>query len=172
MKKLFSLFFILSSAVAFGQVESYQTTIYTSEELASEIQTVVDDSKSRGLGGDMFAAGTNALLGIGTGYISSAVDLGVNFIGQLVTKNAEHRKSWEETVKNENEYTAQINTIAELNDFYDSISFDGPMDPKGMRFNGIGCLKMHDKDTSFFMSCHIDRDKIYRFRSNREAASP
>ena len=162
MKKLFSLFFILISAVAFGQVESYQTTIYTSEELASEIQTVVDESKSRGLGGDMFAAGTNAFLGIGTGYISSAVDLGVNFIGQLVTKNAEHRKSWEEAVKKENEYTAQINTIAELNDFYDSISFDGPMDPKGMRFNGIGCLKMHDKDTSFFMSCHIDRDKIYR----------
>ena len=76
------MFFILSSAVAFGQVESYQTTIYTSEELASEIQTVVDDSKSRGLGGDMFAAGTNALLGIGTGYISSAVDLGVNFKGR------------------------------------------------------------------------------------------
>lgn len=162
MKKLFSLFFILSSAVAFGQVESYRTTIYTSDELAAEIQTVVDENNSRGLGMDMFTAGANALLGIGTGYISSAMDLSVNFIGQLVTKNAEQRKSWEEAVKKENEYTAQINTIAELNDFYDSISFDGPMDPKGMRFNGIGCLKMHDKDTSFFMSCHINKDKIYR----------
>ncbi|MCQ2187557.1 MAG: hypothetical protein MJY73_04330 [Bacteroidales bacterium] len=162
MKKFFSLFFILASTAAFGQVESYQTTIYTSDELADEIQSVVDENQSRGLGADMFAAGANALLGIGTGYISSAMDFSVNLIGQLVTKNAEHRENWEETIKKENEYTAQINTIAELNDFYDSISFDGPMDPKGMRFNGIGCLKMHDKDTSFFMSCHINKDKIYR----------
>lgn len=41
------MFFILSSAVAFGQVESYRTTIYTSDELAAEIQTVVDDNNIR-----------------------------------------------------------------------------------------------------------------------------
>ena len=74
MKKLFSLFFILSSAVAFGQVESYQTTIYTSDELAAEIQTVVDDNNSRGLGLDMFAAGAN--LGVDPGLTGTAIAWG------------------------------------------------------------------------------------------------
>lgn len=162
MKKIFSLLLILCSAAAYCQVESYRTSIYTSDELAAEIQDAVEEKQSRGQLADMLNAGAHAMLGIGTGYVTSAMDLGVNFIGQLVTKNAENRKNWEETVKKESKYTAQINTIAELNDFYDTISFDGPMDPRGMRFNGIGCLKMHDKDTSFFISCHIDKEKIYR----------
>lgn len=162
MKKFLSLLLILSSATAFCQVESYKTSIYTSDELAAEIQSAVEENQSRGLGMDMLNAGAKALMGIGTGYVTSAMDFGVNFIGQLVTKKSEDKKNWEETVEKESEYTANINTIAELNDFYDSISFDGPMDPRGMRFNGIGCLKMHDKDTSFFISCHINKDKIYR----------
>lgn len=138
MKKLLSLFLLmLCSASAFCQVESYRTLIYTSDDLASDIQEEVDEKQSRGLGADMFTAGANALLGIGTGYVTSAMDLGVNFIGQFVTKKEENHKSWEETVKKECEYTTQISTLAELNDFYDSISFDGPMDPKGMIFNDI-----------------------------------
>lgn len=162
MKKLISLLFIFCSASAFCQVESFTTSIYTSDELAGEIQTAFEEKQSRGLASDMLNAGAKALMGIGTGYVSSALDLGVNFIGQLVTKKAEEKKEWEETIQKESEYATRINTIAELNDFYDTISFDGPMDPKGMRFNGIGCLKMHDKDTSFFMSCHINRDRINR----------
>ncbi len=153
---------VLSSVTAFCQVESYKTMIYTSEELADDIRTAFDESQSRGLGTDMFNAGANAFLGAGTGYISSVMDFSINFIGQLITKKAENHKDWEEMVKKESEYATVINTIAELNDFYDAISFDGPMDPKGMRFNGIGCLKMHDKDTSFFMSCHINKDRINR----------
>lgn len=163
MKKLLSLIFILCSITAFGQVESYKTFIYTSDELAEDIQAAYDERQSqRGLGEDMLNAGVNALKGIGAGYITTAIDFGVNFIGQLITKKAEEHKDWEETVKKESEYVTNINTIAELNDFYDKISLDGPMDPKGMKFNGIGCLKMHDKDTSFFMSCHINKERINR----------
>lgn len=153
---------VFISVTAFCQVESYKTMIYTSEELADDIRTAFDESQSRGLGADMLSAGANAFLGAGTGYITTAMDFGINFIGQLITKRAEEHKDWEEMVKKESEYATVISTIAELNDFYDAISFDGPMDPKGMRFNGIGCLKMHDKDTSFFMSCHINKDRINR----------
>ena len=163
MKKFLCLFLlILNSAAAFCQVESYKTSIYTSDELADEIQAAVEENRSRGLGADMLNAGAKAFMGIGTGYVTSALDFGVNFIGQLITKKATNQKNWEETVAKESKYATEISTIAELNDFYDMISLDGPMDPKGMRFDGIGCLKMHDKDTSFFMSCHINKDKIYR----------
>lgn len=162
MKKILSLLLLLSSASAFCQVESYTTSIYTSDELAAEIQNAVEEKMSRGLGVDMLNAGTKAMMGIGTGYVTSTIDFGVNFIGKLATRKAENRKSWEETVKKESAYVTRINTVAELNDFYSGISFDGPMDPKGMKFNGIGCINMHDKDTSFFISCHINRDKIHR----------
>ena len=162
MKKILSFLLVLCSAPAFCQVESYRTSIYTSDELAADIQDAVEENQSRGLAADMLNASAKAIMGIGTGYVTSAMDFGINFIGQLVTKKAEDKKNWEETVKKESEYVARINTISELSDLYNGISFDGPMDPKGMRFNGIGCMKMHDKDTSFFISCHINKDKIYR----------
>jgi hypothetical protein len=36
------------------------------------------------------------------------------------------------------------------------------MDPVGMNFDGIGCLRTVDGDTAFFVSCHIDPAKISR----------
>lgn len=49
-----------------------------------------------------------------------------------------------------------------MNDFYKETSFDGALDPKGMRFDGIGCLRKDGNDTVFYISCHIDRNKINR----------
>ena len=62
----------------------------------------------------------------------------------------------------ENVYQTVINSVSEMSDFYDSPSFDGAMDPKGMRFDGIGCLRKEGNDTMFYISCHIDRDKLHR----------
>ena len=39
---------------------------------------------------------------------------------------------------------------------------EGALDPAGMKFDGIGCLKKEGEDTVFFISCHIDRSKLYR----------
>jgi hypothetical protein len=86
----------------------------------------------------------------------------VNAIGALVTRNARQKKEWEEAVKKENVYQTVINSVSEMSDFYDDTSFDGAMDPKGMRFNGIGCLRTEGRDTMFYISCHIDRSKLYR----------
>jgi hypothetical protein len=36
------------------------------------------------------------------------------------------------------------------------------MDPAGMNFNGIGCLRTIEGDTVFYLSCHIDPLKINR----------
>ena len=65
-------------------------------------------------------------------------------------------------LKKENVYETHISTVSEVNDFYSSASFDGAMDPKGMRFDGIGCLRKEGNDTLFYISCHIDRNKISR----------
>ena len=143
-------------------IEQYSAFIYTSDELAAEIDRVVEENCSRGLGEDMLEAGFAAIKGIGAGYVTSFIDLGVTAVGHLITKSARDKQAWEETIKKENSFSMTINTISEISDFYDRISFDGPMDPKGMKFNGIGCIKKHGEDTTFFVSCHINRDKINR----------
>lgn len=146
-----------------AQETQYKTFVYTSNELANEISKMNGErDASRGYLGDLFNATKNSLKGIGAGYVVSFFDLGVNAIGALFTQNSRQRKAWEETVKKENVFQTVINSVSEMSDFYDDTSFDGAMDPKGMRFDGIGCLRTEGPDTMFYISCHIDRSKIHR----------
>lgn len=157
---LLCLFWTLYSK---AQGVEYQTFIYTSDELADEIAKQSEElGTSRGYLGDLFNASKESVKGIASGYVTSFIDLGVNAIGALLTRNSRLKEEWEETVKQENVYQTQISTVSEVNDFYKQTSFDGAMDPKGMRFDGIGCLRKENKDTVFYISCHIDRSKINR----------
>jgi hypothetical protein len=137
--------------------------VYTSDALANEISKLNGErDASRGFLGDILQATGGSLKGLASGYVSSFFDLGVNAIGALVTHNSRIKKEWEEDVKKENVYQTLIKSVSEMSDFYDETSFDGAMDPKGMRFDGIGCLRMEGPDTMFYVSCHIDRSKLYR----------
>ena len=163
-KKLFLLLTLCIAAlhVSAQQIE-YKTFVYTNDELANAISKLNDErDTSRGYLGDIFSATTNSMKGLASGYVTSFFDLGVNAIGALVTKRSRMKKEWEEAIKKENVYQTAINSVSELSDFYDDTSFDGAMDPKGMRFDGIGCLRMEGNDTMFYISCHINRDKLYR----------
>lgn len=143
MKKTLSLLvFLLSSMVISAQSVEYQTFIYTSDDLADEIQNLCEERNStRSYMGDLFNASKESVKGIASGYVTSFIDLGVNAIGTLLTRNSRLKDEWEETVRSENIYTTKISTVSEMNDFYKETSFDGALDPKGMRFDGIGCLR-------------------------------
>lgn len=143
MKKTLSLLvFLLSSIVILAQSVEYQTFIYTSDDLADEIQNLCEERNStRSYMGDLFNASKESVKGIASGYVTSFIDLGVNAIGTLLTRNSRLKDEWEETVRSENIYTTKISTVSEMNDFYKETSFDGALDPKGMRFDGIGCLR-------------------------------
>lgn len=167
MKKLTTL--LACTLMAAGSMaqgpQTYKTFIYTSDDLANEIvqkERGIRQAAQRGYVDDLMNAGLAATKGIASGYVTSFIDLGVNAVGSLVTRNSRLKKEWEETVKAENVYETTISTVSEMNDFYKEVSFDGAMDPKGMRFDGIGCLRTEGKDTVFYISCHIDRSKIHR----------
>lgn len=146
-----------------AQSVKYETFIYSSDDLADEIQSLCEERNStRSYVGDLFNASKESAKGIASGYVTSFIDLGVNAIGSLLTRNSRLKEEWEETVRSENVYTTQISTVSEMNDFYKETSFDGALDPKGMRFDGIGCLRKEGNDTVFYISCHIDRSKISR----------
>lgn len=165
--KRFSLIVVACcvALLATAQTVQYQTFIYTSETLADDIQQYKADhspGEQRGYLGDLADAGLGAAKGIASGYVTSFIDLGVNAVASLITRNSRLKAEWEETVAAENTWTSQIHTVSEVNDFYKETSFDGAMDPKGMRFDGIGCLRTDGQDTLFYLSCHIDRSKLYR----------
>lgn len=163
----YALFFLFSLCVCLqgsAQQVEFKTFIYTSNDLGEEIARYSEgvNRTDRGYLGDLFNASKESLKGIASGYVTSFIDLGVNAIGSLLTRNSRLKEEWEETVKAENVYKTQISTVSEINDFYKDASFEGAMDPKGMRFDGIGCLRLKDNDTVFYLSCHIDRSKIDR----------
>lgn len=163
MKKiLFSLILPFAFLHATAQQVEYQTFIYTDDDLAQEIARQYEEENTRGYLGDLFNASKESAKGIASGYVTSFIDLGVNAIASLVTRNARQKEEWEKTVQAENQYQTTISTVSELNDFYKETSFEGAMDPKGMRFDGIGCLRKEGRDTAFYLSCHIDRSKISR----------
>ena len=148
-----------------NKLQKYQTFVYTSDDLSDEIerQVVADrQALSRGLGADLLSAGLSAATGAATGYISTLVEMGITAITKLIQLDAQNKKEWQEMVKEESELIVTMGTIADLNDFYSCLSEYGPMDPRGMRFNGIGCLAMEGEDTTFYISCHINRKKIDR----------
>ena len=161
---LFFLFSLCACLQGSAQQVEFKTFIYTSNDLGEEIarHSELVNRKDRGYLGDLFNASKESLKGIASGNVTSFIDLGVNAIGSLLTRNARLKEEWEETVKAENIYKTKISTVSEINDFYKEASFEGAMDPKGMRFDGIGCLRLEDNDTVFYLSCHIDRSKIDR----------
>ncbi len=161
--KICTLLLMLSISLAtFAQQVEYQAFIYTSDDLANDISAYSSEHTDRSIFSDMLGAGLDATKGITSGYVTSFLDMGINAIANLITRNKRNKAEWEKVVAAENICETHIQTVSEINDFYSNSSFDGAMDPKGMRFDGIGCLRKEGQDTAFYISCHIDRDKIYR----------
>jgi hypothetical protein len=161
-----SLLFALSvnTAAQKEKVYRYQTLIYTNDKIDVLIQK---EYEKRGDGTRSFVSGLatasyDAGKGIAGGYVTSFIDIGVTAIASLLTKNANNKLKWEEVVKAENTYQETLSTVEAINDFYSQPSLNGPLDPEGMNFSGIGCLRKIDNDTVFYVSCHIDQSKIKR----------
>ena len=142
------------------EVIAYTTIIYTDKTLAQEL--VNAEKETRGFGEDILASMGNAAIGVATGYISSIADFGIQAIGQLILLDRKHKQEWQETVAKECVATDKIGTLYALNDFYTSGSSKGAMDPTGLQFNGIGCLAKTGNDTAFYISCHLNREKLDR----------
>lgn len=154
---------LTANILSYAQTIEYKTFIYTSEDLADDIQRVNDSQDdTRRFDVDLINATIGATKGIGAGYISTFIDMGVNAIGNLITRSARQKKEWEEMIKEENVWSTKITSVQDVKDFYRKPSTAGALDPLNMNFDGIGCLRMENTDTVFFISCHIDRSKLNR----------
>lgn len=140
---------------------SYQAFVYMNSNLDDKIKEKWGDHR-RSLAGDSFEAALQTSKTLISGGIVNLVDLGVNWVGALMTQNKRNHSEWEKIVNTENCYEETIPIQDGFNDFYSDISYEGAMDPNGMAFNGIGCLRMEGKDTVFYLSCHVDEASIDR----------
>jgi hypothetical protein len=161
-KKILIFVAILLPILATAQKnnDQYKTIIYTDLTLANDIQEEIPVGGVVSFDSKILSAAEDAAKGIGAGYVTSFMNMGVNAVASLLTRNSRHKAEWEKMIEEENTWTTQINTIEEAKDFYRKKSFEGALDPSSMYFNGIGCLRMEDKDTVFYVSCHIDRTKL------------
>ncbi len=177
MKKIGILAALCLTAIAIqAQVTTTTAYIYNDDAVSEEVKQYCDQfypnvirgtRQARGgdeesLGALMKTAAINAAKGIGAGYVTSFIDLGVTAVVNLMQRKQRIKAEWESTVQSENVYLTSISSISNLKDFYSIPSINGPLDPKGMRFNGIGCLRMEGNDTVFYISMHIDKSKINR----------
>jgi len=160
------MLFVLSTGLIAqkNKVSRYETFVYTTDKIDLLIQNEhrKQGENSRGFLSDIGGAFLNAGKGIAGGYVTSIIDFGVNAIAGLFTQGANNKLKWEAIVKAENMYQETLTTVEAINNFYSRPSFDSPMDPTGMNFNGIGCLRTIGGDTTFYISCHIDESKISR----------
>lgn len=153
----------LGLSVAAQEVKKYETFIYSDPELADDIQRENENQDAtRRFDADLLNATLGSLQGLGGGYVSALVNMGVNAIGSLVTRNSRQKKEWEEMVGAENRWEMKIASVQDVKDFYQKPSMAGALDPMNMTFDGIGCLRREGNDTVFFVSCHIDRSKLNR----------
>lgn len=164
--KTFIIAFLIGATALIGNAQEatiYKAYIYTSDDLAEDIQRANDEQDdTRRFDVDLLNATVGAAKGIGAGYISTFIDMGVNALGNLITRNARLKKEWEDMVREENVWSTKISSIQDVKDFYRKPSTAGALDPLNMNFDGIGCLRMENADTVFFISCHIDRSKLNR----------
>lgn len=137
----------------------YETRIYTDPSLGDEL---LDLRNTRGFGSDLLTSLANAAIGAASGCVSTIVDLGVQALGKLITLDRRNKQEWLENAQKECRYTDSIGTLYALNDFYSTGSKLGTLDPTGIQFNGIGCLAKIGEDTAFYISCHLNRDKLNR----------
>ena len=127
MRKVFlTILCCLLVAAAAAQTRTFTTFIYNDDSISSEIQAYCNDfypSVVRGTRGGELAslmkeAAINAAKGIGAGYVSAFIDLGVQTVASIVDRRERIRREWENTVASENTYLTHVSSISDLKDFY------------------------------------------------------
>ncbi len=94
-----------------------------------------------------------------TGAVTSLVELGVDQLYKLVTRNKRRHNTWLEVVHKQNQWTDTLTTINDVKDFYTTTSSVGAMDPKGMQFDGFDYQQNNSGAQAFHIHCSIDKSE-------------
>lgn len=157
MKKKLLLF--LCMLIAFSASAQYSesalrmsvNTINSSDSLRIS-NFVQQQRKSRS-----FIAATG--MAILSSIVSQASSITIEEIMKVAQIRSNQRQEWDEMIENECYYIDSLSYMNSLTDFYKQGSFDGPLDPANLNFNGFNIKsKLHGKDVIEFY-CHVATDE-------------
>ncbi len=125
----------------------------TRAEITEAVSQLNGGDQDRGIIADVGKA-------VGLGLVSGVVDAIVTETFNLAHYRQRQKQEWMRMIMNENNYTDSITSIKGLNDFYNSASFNGAVDPSDMNFDGIEIRGRRNGREVLYLSCSIDRDRI------------
>ena len=112
-------------------------------------QYIEEHNVSRSL---LAAMGTKAL----TVLSSNVSSIAIQELMKLTSIRKTRKENWDKMIRNECKYEESISYLNSLGDFYSKGSFDGPLDPSDLFFDGFTIqVKKDGKDVMRFY-CHID----------------
>ena len=125
--------------------------INTMPESSSEIinKYIEEHNVSRSL---LATMGVKALTTLG----NSVSSIAIQEIMKLTSIRKTRKDNWDKMIKNECKYEESINYLNNLGDFYSKGSFDGPLDPSDLYFDGFTINVMKDSKDVMRFYCHID----------------
>lgn len=93
------------------------------------------------------------------GLVNDASSILIKEVMKIANIRSNQREEWDEMIDNENYYMDTLSYMNGLTDFYSEGSYDGPLDPANLKFNGFTLLsKRLGKDVLKFY-CHVETDE-------------
>ena len=101
---------------------------------------------------------TAGLAVLGT-LVNDASSIFVTEIMNVANIRSNMKAKWDELIENECYYLDSLTFMNSLSDFYKQGSFDGPLDPADLNFNGFTLNAQHNGKDVLKFYCHVDTDE-------------
>lgn len=135
-------------------LSSLQLSINTmSLEQTAKINNYISHQKNRGV---FVAALGKSLLESSTSSVSNII---INEIVKLTQIRKKQKEEWNLKIQNECHFVDSLSYIDNQTDFYSKGSFNGALDPEGLRFNGFNLKAKRDGEDVLRFYCHVDTEE-------------
>lgn len=101
---------------------------------------------------------TAGLAVLGT-LVNDASSIFITEIMNVANIRSNMKAQWNELIENECYYLDSLSFMNSLSDFYKQGSFDGPLDPADLNFNGFTLNAQHNGKDVLKFYCHVDTDE-------------
>lgn len=98
---------------------------------------------------------TAGLAVLGT-LVNDASSIFVTEIMNVANIRSNMKGDWNDLIDNECYYMDSLSFMNSLSDFYSQGSFDGPLDPANLNFNGFTLNSQHEGNDVLKFYCHVD----------------
>ena len=93
------------------------------------------------------------------GLVNDASSILITEVMKVANIRSNQREEWEEMIDNENYYMDSLSYLNGLTDFYSEGSYDGPLDPANLKFNGFTLLSKRLGNDVLKFYCHVATDE-------------